>query len=111
MNRLRKARVGRSKREKEIAAFMDKVYLEHTDIAIWAHKKSQCYGDRCTIHNLSNHSMREFPQWFRADRGIMERTCPHGVGHPDPDDFKIRLYDYEGIHGCDGCCGDSHANS
>ena len=39
----------------------------------------------CPIHNLSDHSMRSFPQWFRSDTGVMERTCPHGVGHPDPD--------------------------
>ena len=104
MNRLRKARVGKSAREKEISSFMDKVYLEHTEYIIWAHKKDKCAGEHCTIHNLSNHSMRSFPQWFRLDRGIMERTCPHGIGHPDPDDYKVAMYPYEGVHGCDGCC-------
>lgn len=104
MNRLRKAPVKRNKRDREIAERMDKVYLEHTKISLWAHKKDQCAGDRCTIHNLSNHSMRSFPQWWRGDRGIMERTCPHGVGHPDPDDYNVRMHAYEGVHGCDGCC-------
>ena len=35
----------------------------------------------------------------------MERTCPHGVGHPDPD--SPWAHDsHEWIHGCDGCCLD-----
>lgn len=29
----------------------------------------------------------------------MERICPHGVGHPDPDDTNP-----DTVHGCDGCC-------
>lgn len=29
-----------------------------------------------------------------------ERTCPHGVGHPDPDD----VLNEDKVHGCDGCC-------
>ena len=44
--------------------------------------------------------MRDWPQHFRDDRGIMERICPHGVGHPDPDDYLAG----DGMHGCDGCC-------
>lgn len=47
--------------------------------------------------------MREFPQSWRADRQIMERICIHGVGHPDPDDYKMQD-PHERIHGCDGCC-------
>ena len=34
----------------------------------------------------------------------MERMCPHGVGHPDPDDVTNLGEDVIGIHGCDGCC-------
>lgn len=36
---------------------------------------------------------------WRDDRSFMERICPHGVGHPDPDDEHA-----DPIHGCDGCC-------
>jgi hypothetical protein len=75
------------------------------------HPKSQCEGEACVIHNPSDHSMRSFPTHWRGDRGLMERICPHGVGHPDPDDmsFKQRIMSpenarAEGIHGCDGCC-------
>ena len=74
-------------------------YLENTDITLLVHNTDKCIGEACTIHNRSNHSMRSCPQHYRFDRGIMERTCPHGVGHPDPDDPSE-----DKSHGCDGCC-------
>lgn len=67
------------------------------------HDERRCAGRPCTIHNPSQHSMSGFPQHFRQDRGLMERTCPHGVGHPDPDDPQTHTR-YGGVHGCDGCC-------
>jgi len=102
MNRLKKARVKKSLAWK--AETMDLVYLENTDIKIWTHKKELCMGQHCTVHNLSSHSMRSFPQHWRGDRAIMERICPHGIGHPDPDEYKLTVSKHEGIHGCDGCC-------
>jgi hypothetical protein len=76
------------------------------------HPAGSCSGERCVIHNPSDHRMRDWPLNWRGDRGLMERTCPHGVGHPDPDDIahKARTRGdehagYESIHGCDGCCG------
>lgn len=68
------------------------------------HKEEDCKGSPCLIHNPSNHIMRDFPTHWRDDRRIMERICPHGVGHPDPDDIKVRTDEWEGVHGCDGCC-------
>lgn len=65
----------------------------------------------CVVHNPSDHKMRDWPLHWRGDRGLMERLCPHGVGHPDPDDiaFKKRTRGEaaattEAVHGCDGCC-------
>ncbi len=66
---------------------------------LWTHGKVQCKGQTCTIHNYSEHHMRAWPQNYRFDRGIMERVCEHGVGHPDPDDLSK-----DTLHGCDGCC-------
>lgn len=63
---------------------------------------------RCALHNPTDHHMRDWPVNFRVDKcGLMERHCPHGIGHPDPD--SIHFYsrhdmDYLGVHGCDGCC-------
>lgn len=82
--------------------------MEHTNITLWTHSKDTCIGMPCTIHKMSNHSMRSFPQSWRADRGIMERLCEHSVGHPDPDDFNVILYPSDRVHGCDGCCAESN---
>lgn len=78
--------------------------LEHSQEALTnVHDRSLCAGEFCTIHNRSDHHMREWPQHWRSDRGIMERICPHGVGHPDPDSPFPRV-SVDWTHGCDGCC-------
>lgn len=92
-------------------------YTTGTGQTVWVHTKENCKGTHCVIHNPSEHPMKDFPTHWRSDRGIMERICPHGVGHPDPDGLaflatvlspeRLRI---ERIHGCDGCCvpkGDS----
>ena len=43
--------------------------------------------------------MRGWRQDYRDDSGRIERLCPHGIGHPDPDDP-----DAPWPHTCDGCC-------
>lgn len=68
-----------------------------------AHPPETCAGEVCCIHNPTDHHMRKWKQHWRSDRGIMERICPHGVGHPDPDDLSIREGG-DNRHGCDGCC-------
>lgn len=85
---------------------MERVQLENSGEIIYTHPIFSCYGKNCTIHNRSMHSMRHYPQHWRADRAIMERVCEHGVGHPDPDEYKIagNAGKYEMVHGCDGCC-------
>jgi hypothetical protein len=65
------------------------------------HRKKDCRPP-CVIHCPTDHVMKDFPTHWRSDRGIMERICPHGVGHPDPD--QGLLEEFEWIHGCDGCC-------
>lgn len=70
------------------------------------HDPDKCAGEFCTIHKPSDHHMKNWPQNWRPDRGIMERMCEHGIGHPDPDDPTIIKFKYEGIHGCDMCCHD-----
>lgn len=68
------------------------------------HDPALCEGRPCTIHHPSGHHMRDWPTHWRGDGPFdiwhgMERICPHGVGHPDPDGL-----DPDRIHGCDGCC-------
>ncbi len=75
------------------------------------HDKSACAGHHCCIHNPSSHHMRDWPMNWRADKGVMERICPHGIGHPDPDDAEYnerRGMGFLNIHGCDGCCDNAN---
>jgi hypothetical protein len=71
------------------------------------HLGSRCAGRPCVIHNPTDHPMADYVLHYRDDRNIFERICPHGVGHPDPDQFEYWDYSdqsYQSIHGCDGCC-------
>jgi hypothetical protein len=75
------------------------------------HDRADCTGGACPIHSPSDHRMRDWPLNWRDDRRLMERICPHGIGHPDPDHLahteRLRgkeAADTEGVHGCDGCC-------
>lgn len=63
------------------------------------HPNSQCFGSFCTIHNPSKHQMVDWPRQWHQFNGVMERICPHGVGHTDPDEVKK-----DATHSCDGCC-------
>jgi hypothetical protein len=71
------------------------------------HSASACAGRACVMHNPSAHHMRAWPLTWRNDKGVFERHCEHGVGHPDPDDAAwhtmIARRDLN-VHGCDGCC-------
>jgi hypothetical protein len=78
---------------------------------ISVHPSSACEGRglACCIHAPSAHHMTTWPMHWRADTLVMERTCPHGIGHPDPDHMAyVRSLDedlaWQGVHGCDGCC-------
>lgn len=71
------------------------------------HSETVCTGEVCVIHNPTGHHMRTWPLHWRTDRGIFERICPHGTGHPDPDHlprWKALGWEINAVHGCDGCC-------
>ncbi len=85
---------------------------EQTKGVLQTHGPSQCSGEFCSIHNPSDHPLRNARLNWRGDRGFMERICEHGIGHPDPDGLdhlkrtlgdRYKQYAF-GIHGCDGCC-------
>lgn len=95
----------------------EEITVEATDPVIGArigavtltnvHPEAACAGRACVIHNPSDHPLRDRPLLWRADRRLMERTCVHGVGHPDPDDVAYQKSIGNrsvGVHGCDGCC-------
>lgn len=75
------------------------------------HHPALCTGQPCTIHHPSEHPLRSWALHWRDDRGMFERVCAHGIGHPDPDQVAfwertMREQDAaaEAVHGCDGCC-------
>jgi hypothetical protein len=90
------------------------------------HQPETCAGQDCVLHNPSSHDMLDRPMVWRQDTGVMERTCEHGVGHPDPDHMSyvksltpehdcelVEGYkrncgyphlEWQGVHGCDRCC-------
>jgi hypothetical protein len=79
------------------------------------HSKKECEGYHCPIHNPSDHHMMEWPTHWRDDRRLLERICPCGVGHPDPDHLARteRIWGEtraraEAVHGCCGCCQKEH---
>lgn len=80
------------------------------EVSLRVHNRKQCEGEYCCIHNPSQHHMLSFPLNWRGDRQIMERICPHGIGHPDPDDaaFRASKGDTDTVHDCDGCCNEQH---
>lgn len=104
-----KVREPHASRPTSLSEIEERTYrLEHTDNKLTnVHQRNTCGGPVCAIHALTDHPLREMPQSFRWDNGLMERTCEHGIGHPDPDSvpyFLDRGDDHVIIHGCDGCC-------
>lgn len=76
-------------------------------VLVNVHPPERCAGRPCVIHAPSDHHMRDWPTNWRGDTRIMERMCPHGIGHPDPDDVAYNESagrDWIGVHGCDSCC-------
>lgn len=93
------------------ADLMETVTLTGGQIIHNVHPVHACRAVACCIHSPSGHHMQDWPQNWRADRSMMERTCPHGIGHPDPDHMAYVLQHpgpvdevESGVHGCDGCC-------
>lgn len=82
------------------------------------HPVSSCAGSNCCFHNPSDHPLKNARLISRPDRAyvsesgvfmlLMERVCPHGIGHADPDSVawlnSVEGPNHWGVHGCDGCC-------
>ena len=93
-------------------------YITGTGQRVFVHNRSMCKGRHCSIHNPSDHHMKDWPTNWRDDRKMMERICKCGVGHPDPDDLEHRKHalghtsekdlNTLGVHGCCGCCMPPH---
>lgn len=88
----------------------DVVMLEGGRALVDVHSPTACADQPwgCWIHRPFAWALASAPVKWRSDRGIAERVCAHGVGHPD---LQAQIYaarvDHRDIsvHGCDGCCG------
>jgi hypothetical protein len=100
------------------------IQLGQRPVLVHARHKCAGRGIPCCIHDPSGHHMVTWPMNWRADTYVMERICPHGIGHPDPDHMayvrsltpeheRSRNEDdgcpyphleWQGTHGCDLCC-------
>lgn len=73
------------------------------------HPRTACEGESCLVHAPSDTPANrgDWPYVFRGE-GRIERSCEHGVGHPDRDHVKYLIKTTEethwGIHACDSCC-------
>jgi hypothetical protein len=71
------------------------------------HSYSKCRGRECIIHKPEPRDMDNWHLLWREDRGIFERICQHGTGHPDKaqrDYWLSTDQEYQFVHGCCGCC-------
>jgi len=78
------------------------------------HPDTACAGRACIVHNPTGHHMQDWRLWWRFDRHIFERICPHGIGHPDPDQephWRETGQPLQAVHGCDGCCSKNDETS
>jgi len=66
------------------------------------HHADECVGQWCAIHRPMPGPWSSWPRYWRGDRRILERLCPHGVGHPAAEMAETSP-SWELIHGCDGC--------
>lgn len=74
------------------------------------HSIRDCAHRKCVIHNRSLHHMRGWYATWNEDLKRVDRLCPHGLDHPDPDQFPFweeRGLSFLAIHDCDGCCAPS----
>lgn len=86
------------------------IFMDGTGVILRCHPVYAC-NMPCAIHGPSDHHMRYWPTLWRQDEMMFERTCEHGIGHPDPDSMRY-IKDHHGpteaknrsIHSCDGCC-------
>jgi hypothetical protein len=89
----------------------DAVFLPDGTL-LQVHSVSRCVGDHCSIHNPSDHPLRDAPQLWDPRFKSIYRMCVHGNVHLDPDDlmFKwrvgvsVQVLALISVHDCDGCC-------
>lgn len=82
-------------------------YVTGTGQAVRVHRAQDCVTSPeapwCVIHNPMPGPWATWRTHWRTDRKIMERICPHGVGHPAAEYYQRALSTLALDHGCDTC--------
>lgn len=89
----------------EFDVSLEPITLESGQV-LHAHAAKQCVGEYCALHNPMPGPWDQWPRLWRQDRHLLERVCPHGVGHPAVEQlewWKFLNQEYMWIHGCCGC--------
>jgi hypothetical protein len=80
---------------------------------IGVHNHLECTGRACCVHQPSTHAMAALPTNWNDPMARMERVCPCGAHHPDPDHLAhveraagAELAALEAVHECCAkrCC-------
>lgn len=89
-------------------------YLTGTGQPMTVHDKATCLGEYCVIHHPMPGFGSDWPTHWRGDdlfdiRRLMERICPHGVGHPAREQYDYwiatgQLSAMAPHGGCMTCC-------
>ena len=69
------------------------------------HLPEACAWEPCVVHNHTDHALSSMPLLWRDDRGLFERVCPCGIGHPDPDQRTYWSRTGRSAEQVHGCCG------
>lgn len=65
------------------------IYEDGTGQLIFVHERDVCKGRPCTIHNPSDHQLREYPTFWDDDRKLMYRVIDD-VRVLDPDEIAYQ---------------------
>jgi len=84
---------------------MEQHLLESGQV-INTHEGSECFGQWCAIHHQMSGPWGQWPRYWRDDRGILERICPCGIGHPVAEMYDWAIAHGQGYELVHGCCGE-----
>lgn len=79
-------------------------HLLETGQVIQTHERGACIGRWCCIHQQMPGPWATWPRNWRDDRGIMERICPCGIGHPVAEMYEWAVAARRGEQLVHGCC-------